>query len=101
MPTLTVPKETLLEDWAVLDSLDGETDKIQVLRDTITDTGRWSIHHSLIFKLKETGKIYHTHYSVGATERQDERPWEYDDKVLLTEVEPYEKTIIDYRKIVD
>lgn len=58
-----------------------------VLSDTITDNGRWSIHHELVFKNPEDGKCYLCSYSVGATESQDERPWEYDKHVDCTEVE--------------
>ena len=52
--------------------------------DYIVDTTRWSEIHDLIFKYED--KFYQTSYSVGATECQDERPWEYDDEVECTEV---------------
>lgn len=58
-----------------------------VLSDIITDNGRWSIYHELVFKNPEDGKCYLCGYSVGATECQDERPWEYDKYVDCTEVE--------------
>lgn len=51
----------------------------------IVDTSRWSIHYKIIFE--DNGKYYQTYYSSGATECQDERPWEYDDEVDCTEVE--------------
>jgi len=38
---------------------------------------RWSIHCWGVFEHK--GKFYRTVFSVGATECQDERPYEYDD----------------------
>lgn len=53
--------------------------------DEITDTSRWSIHHRIVFAYQ--GKFYATHYSVGATESQDESPWEYEDQVECQEVE--------------
>ena len=53
--------------------------------DEIVDTSRWSIHHRIIFEDK--GKFYETYYSEGATEMQDESPWEYEDEVDCTEVE--------------
>ena len=55
------------------------------IHDEIVDTGRWSIHHRIVFQ--DNGKFYSTHYSVGATESQDERPWEYDNEVECSEVE--------------
>lgn len=68
-----------------------------VVLDEITDTGRWSIHHDLIFKKDD--KLYQTTYSVGATESQDEQPWEYEDFVTCTEVEAYYKTVTAYKEI--
>ena len=53
--------------------------------DNIIDTTRWSIVHEIVFADK--GKFYMTTYSEGATECQDERPWEYDDEIECTEVE--------------
>lgn len=51
----------------------------------IVDTTRWSIVHEIVFEDHE--KFYMTTYSEGATEIQDERPWEYDDEIECTEVE--------------
>lgn len=53
--------------------------------DRIIDTTRWSIVHEIVFA--DNGKFYQTTYSEGATEMQDESPWEYDDEVECTEVE--------------
>jgi hypothetical protein len=55
------------------------------LFDEITDTSRWSIHHRIIFAYQ--GRFYQAFYSEGATEMQDERPWEYEDQVECVEVE--------------
>lgn len=65
-----------------------------VVRDTITDTSRWSVHHELIFKLD--GKLWQTHYSEGATEYQDERPFEHESEVLCTEVIAKKVTVVDF-----
>jgi hypothetical protein len=51
----------------------------------IVNTTRWSIIHEIVFE--DNGKFYMTTYSEGATEYQDERPWEYDDEIKCTEVE--------------
>ena len=53
--------------------------------DRIVDTTRWSIIHEIVFE--DNGKFYMTTYSEGATECQDERPWEYDYEIKCTEVE--------------
>lgn len=57
----------------------------KLIEDDIIDTTRWSIIHEIVFEDK--GKFYMTTYSEGATEYQDERPWEYEDEVKCTEVE--------------
>lgn len=74
-----------------------DAEDVEIVVNEIMDTSRWSTHYTLIFK--KDGKYYQTSYSVGATESQDERPWEYEDEVECVEVEPYEKTVIDYREI--
>lgn len=55
------------------------------ITDNIIDTTRWSIVHEIVFADK--GKFYMTTYREGATECQDERPWEYEDEVECVEVE--------------
>ena len=61
------------------------------LKDTIIGNSRWSIQHEIIFADK--GKFYRAHYSAGATEGQDESPWENETEVDCTEVHIVEKTI--------
>ncbi len=62
------------------------------IEDEIIDNSRWSIQHRIVFKWTD-GKYYQCYYSVGATEQQDESPWEYDDEVACIEVEQEEVTI--------
>ena len=70
------------EDWAeVLGSRE------------ITETSRWSIHHTIVCKHKPTEKLYRFNYSVGATESQDECPFDNEDKVTPTKVVEKEVTI--------
>ena len=47
------------------------------------DSRRWSITHRIVFSLpgQDDGTAWQTTYSVGATECQEESPWEYNDKV--------------------
>ena len=75
----------------------GEHEGTTVVRDVITGTSRWSTIHDLVFKYKE--KLYQVRYHVGSTEYQDEVPFEYDKTVECTEVEPYEKLIVEYRPV--
>ena len=66
----------------------------EAIKDTITDTGRWSIYHEIIFE--DNGKFYQTCYSEGATECQDERPWEYETEIECYEVELKEVTRLEW-----
>lgn len=54
------------------------------IEDNIYDTRRWSEDHEIVFKYD--GKYYQACYSCGATEMQDESPWEYEDEIDCTEV---------------
>ena len=96
MAKVSFTKEVMLD---ILDGVTGE-----VIRDNIVDTSRWSNIYELIFSLGvadsiEVGKevFYRTSYSVGATEYQDEGPWEYDTSVECTEVVPVEVTSIEWK----
>lgn len=67
----------------------------EIISDEITDTSRWSVYHECIFKIGE--RYFRTDYSRGATEMQDEAPYEYDgDYIEVTEVVPKEVTVIQY-----
>ncbi len=65
-------KKEDLQDMAY--SEDGPLKKIT---EKITYNNRWSINYEVIFKDTTTGKHYKSFYSVGATEQQDESPYEY------------------------
>jgi hypothetical protein len=72
-----------------------ETDGFTLVEDVILDTTRWSIVSKLTFKFED--KFYQTTYSKGATECQDESPFEYeDDEIECKEVFPVVKTITVY-----
>ena len=84
---IMVPKDEMFD---VLGSDD-------VISDEIVDHGRWTVSHALIFK--RDGKIYETYYDVGATESQDQCPWEYEDEVECFEVREQEVTKVEYVRI--
>ena len=82
MSKINIPKKILL---------DMEIPYGNCIEDRIIDNSRWSIHHEVIFEYE--GKIYRAYYSVGATELQDEGPWEYDDDVVCTEVHKIKEVV--------
>ncbi len=69
----------------------------EAIHDEIIGTSRWSIQHKIIFEFH--GKYYETEYQVGATEVQDERPWEYDKDVDCYEVELVEKLVKVWERV--
>lgn len=73
------------EDWSTIET-------------EIVDTRRWSIDYSGIFKHIPTQKFYRLYWSVGATEQQDESPFEYDNPDPI-EVHQLEKTILVWKDV--
>lgn len=66
--------------------------------DVIVDHSRWSVVHEAVFE--HEGKFYSTSYSVGATEQQDEAPYEYDkDEIECPEVKLVEKVVKVYELV--
>lgn len=86
--TITLHRDYLIEKLNLPDS---------AIKETITGTSRWSIHYEIIFAYD--GKFWKTHYSVGATEMQDESPWEYQELVDCIEVQLVEKTIKTWQEV--
>lgn len=75
-----------------------EDPNYEVMVNEISDTGRWSIHYDFVFRHME--RYFRAPYSVGATEQQDERPWEYeDDEVNVDEVKPTMVITTEYTPI--
>ena len=69
-----------------------------VIANDIADQSRWSIYYDLIFRLDDQpeSQAWSTGYSVGATEQQDEAPWENDDEIEATLVEAVEVKRIEW-----
>lgn len=63
----------------------------------LVDTSRWSIIYEMVFKYKDN--YYRSSYSRGATECQDEPPYEYaPEEVECPEVIPVETTVTKWVK---
>jgi len=62
------------------------------IEDNIIDRSRWSVHYEMIFQVGD--KFYRSWYRIGATEMQDESPYEYDeDEIECPEVHKVEKVV--------
>ena len=64
----------------------------------VTSTTRWSIHNEGIYLHNPSGKHYKLEWSEGATEYQEEIPFEYNDPELI-EVRPVSKTITAWEPV--
>jgi len=67
----------------------------------ILDNTRWSIIKKQVFCHKPSKKFYKFVWSIGATECQDERAYEYDDFVEPEEVESVVVSIERWVKVDD
>jgi hypothetical protein len=92
--TRTFPKDFLVDELGLPD--DADTERVKVLRNEIIDTSRWSVHYTLVFEFE--GGIYGTTYSLGATEMQEEHPWDYMSDVKCDVMEAYQVEITEYRR---
>lgn len=77
-----------------------EGDEGEIISDEITDHSRWSVSHTLIWK-RNNHEVYSCYYSIGATEYQDESPWEYEKEVECYPMRLVTKTIEVWKKIND
>jgi hypothetical protein len=97
--TRTFTKEELVDSRGLPESNwvgpDDECEEIYV--NEVVDTSRWSIRYKLVFQYGD--KAYQTYYQVGATEMQDERPWEYEDEIECHEVEEVEVMVKQWVRV--
>jgi hypothetical protein len=73
----------------------GDDSNFFTIQDKIVGKRRWSIEYEIVVQRKSDGKYFRDGYRRGATESQDERPYEYSEP-NFTEVFPVTKTYIDY-----
>ena len=67
----------------------------ELVRSEIVDNTRWSAVYEDVYQRLSDKKFFKTTYRKGATEMQDERPYEYVE-ALFYEVFPVEKTVLVY-----
>ena len=79
------------------DIVDGDMDDWVSIRKNMIERSRWAVLYEEI--LQHDNKYYRTSYRRAATESQEGRPFDYEKKVKFTQVEPFEKTITDYKPI--
>lgn len=79
------------EDWDFFEP------NLKLVSEELVDTSRWSNIYERIYQNLDDNTFWKTTYSVGATECQDESPYEYDgDEIEFTQVFPKEVVIVTY-----
>ena len=73
----------------------GDLEGYKVVENDITSHSRWDIYYTIVVQRISDGKYFQDTYSVGATEYQEERPWDSSDPNFI-EVVPVEKIVIEY-----
>jgi hypothetical protein len=73
-----------------------DTSEFEVIYDRVIDNSRWSVHHEIVVKRLSDGKFFKSFYSRGATESQDEQPYDLEYVATFEEVKQVEKVIISY-----
>lgn len=65
------------------------------IENKLVDHGRWSLHYECYFRTDDLpeGYAWQAMYSVGATEQQDERPWQHEETVTATLVRRGQKLV--------
>jgi hypothetical protein len=79
------------------DIISGLNKNFVTIEKEITGTSRWSIKYSIVIQRLSDGKFFKSRYSKGATELQDEQPYEYEDEAIFKEVLPVEEMVIVYK----
>jgi hypothetical protein len=70
----------------------GDLEGWESVEEKMVDNGRWNIYYEGVFKHIESNKFYSTGWSLGATENQWKKPFEYEEPTL-TEVHQVEKIV--------
>lgn len=83
------------EDAQALASKDYDESIYNVISDDILGKTRWSYQRRLVVQTISDGRFWASVYSIGATESQDESPYEYG-KPEFIEVFPVTKTVTVY-----
>lgn len=91
-------QKLLIEKEVAVDLAYGEYDDtiFEIISNKIIDVSRWSYRKEIIVKTLIDGRFWKSSYSKGATESQDEGPYDYSDPIF-EEVFPEQVMITIYK----
>lgn len=95
MTTKKFKAETLRELLELLECIPAEGDPLALLSNDLVGHTRWSLIYSMVFQEigQPPNEAWKASYRRGATEIQDESPWEDEEEVSATLVRKVLKTI--------
>lgn len=88
-----------LNNWGIPYEENAEDEPTTIHEDRSIGHGRWSDRRVCVFTAPDDGLTYRVGYCVGLTEMQEEEPWEYENTVKGTRVEPHEVTVTEWRQV--
>lgn len=71
----------------------GDHSDFRVISKTITGKSRWNLEMCAIVQCKSDGLYFKANYNVGATENQETRPFDWEDKAEFIQVFKVTKTV--------
>lgn len=89
--TRTFPKADMLH---LIDG--GSNESYEIIHQELIDHTRWSVVYEIVFRDAVTLEYFRAYYNEGATEYQDESPWEWESEVIASLVEPRNVTVTQY-----
>lgn len=91
-------QKLLIEKEVAVDLAYGEYDDtiFKIISNKIIDVSRWSYRKEIIVKTLIDERFWKSTYSIGATESQDEGPYDYSDPIF-EEVFPEQVMITIYK----
>lgn len=93
---MRIPREKLTLTKSQAQEIISRDDlNFEVIKKEIASKSRWSIEYEIIVKRKSDGKYFRDFYQIGATEHQEESPYDNSDPDF-EEVFPVERMVIDY-----
>ncbi|MFE8916844.1 hypothetical protein [Streptomyces globisporus] len=98
MTTRTFTAEEL-EEFGVPFECDPENGYAEELSSKLDFTTRWAHVHEFVFRAPDDGKTYQVLYWTGATERQDQDLWNWEDRIQAVEVEEVSVTTTAWKPV--
>ncbi|WP_157875604.1 MULTISPECIES: hypothetical protein [unclassified Streptomyces] len=99
MPTRTFTPDELDEIGVPFECDASDDSYAEELHSELYDTTRWAHVYAFVFRAPDDGKAYRVTYWTGATERQDQNLWNWEDRIPAVEVEEVQVMITGWQPV--